>query len=32
MARTGSALVVLAFATLAWLAAVLRLAGYGVDY
>jgi CubicO group peptidase (beta-lactamase class C family) len=32
LARTGSALLVLAFATLAWLAVVLKLAGYGVDY
>jgi len=32
MARAGSLLVTLAFAILAWLAAVLRLAGYGVDY
>lgn len=31
-ARIGSALLVLAFATLAWLAAVLKLAGYRVDY
>jgi CubicO group peptidase (beta-lactamase class C family) len=30
--RAGSILVMLAFAILAWLAAVLRLAGYGVDY
>jgi CubicO group peptidase (beta-lactamase class C family) len=31
-ARIGSALVVLAFATLLWLAVVLKLAGYGTDY
>lgn len=32
IARAGSILVMLAFAILAWLAVVLRLAGYGVDY
>ncbi len=31
-ARTGSLLLVLAFATIAWLAVVLKLAGYGTDY
>lgn len=31
-ARTGSILVAFAFATLAWLAVVLKLAGYGTDY
>jgi CubicO group peptidase (beta-lactamase class C family) len=31
-AKAGSLLLVLAFATLAWLAVVLKLAGYGVDY
>ncbi len=30
--KAGSLLLVLAFATLAWLAVVLKLAGYGVDY
>jgi CubicO group peptidase (beta-lactamase class C family) len=32
VAKAGSLLLVLAFAILAWLAVVLRLAGYGVDY
>ena len=32
LARIGSTLLVLAFAALAWLAVVLKLAGYGVDY
>ncbi len=31
-AKGGSLLVVLAFATLTWLAVVLKLAGYGTDY
>jgi hypothetical protein len=31
-ARVGSVLLVLAFATLLWLAVALKLAGYGVDY
>jgi CubicO group peptidase (beta-lactamase class C family) len=32
VAKAGSLLVALAFATLTWLAAVLKLAGYGTDY
>ena len=31
-AKAGSLLVATAFATLTWLAAVLKLAGYGTDY